>query len=231
MQRHTKTLNGKKCKMAQKGQQRMTSWSMCPRRFQSKDHYSDHRSTGPQMCRSTNMYFCRKKPIMMMHSDATKSPVPVGKGGGRGIRVTTNLITVVWMSHNYTPATVTSDALVLIYFTYLFFLFIPASAYQWRWVWEQRQRSSGSVSGSCRQNALGCCGLSGIRGRGETWAGQHVERERRGQFEHKQWVKSQYECSQTGKKRCRRTPHHCNIVAQRKFFFASARSSCLVKIN
>ena len=76
------------------------------------------------------MYFCRKKPIMMMHSDATKSPVPVGKGGGRGIRVTTNLITVVWMSHNYTPATVTSDALVLIYFTYLFFLFIPASAYQ-----------------------------------------------------------------------------------------------------
>lgn len=92
---------------------------------------------------------------------------------------------------NYTPTTMKKVVLLFASsaFFLLFFLFIPASAYQWRWVWEQRQRSSGSVSGSCRQNALGCCGLSGIRGRGETWAGQHVERKRRGQFEHKQWVK------------------------------------------
>lgn len=34
-----------------------------------------------------------------MHADATKSPVPVGKGGGRGTQVTTNLITPAWMSH------------------------------------------------------------------------------------------------------------------------------------
>lgn len=52
----------------------------------------------------------------------------------------------------------------------------PASAYQWRWVWEQRQRSSGTVSGSCRLNALGCCGWSGIRGQGGTWANQHADR-------------------------------------------------------
>lgn len=74
-----------------------------------------HRPTGPQMCRSTNMYFCRKKPIIIiMHTDATKSPVPVGKGGGRGIQVTTNLITAGWMSHNYAPATMKSDSLVLL---------------------------------------------------------------------------------------------------------------------
>lgn len=54
----------------------------------------------------------------------------------------------------------------------------PASAYQWRWVWEQRQRSSGTVSGSCRPNARGCCGWSGIRGLGETWANQHTDRGR-----------------------------------------------------
>lgn len=47
-----------------------------------------------------------------MHTDATKSPVPVGKGGGRGIQVTTNLMTAAWMSHNYTPATMKSDWLV-----------------------------------------------------------------------------------------------------------------------
>lgn len=46
------------------------------------------------MCRSTNLNFCRKKPIIIMHTNATKNPVPVGRG--RGTQVTTNLITAAW---------------------------------------------------------------------------------------------------------------------------------------
>lgn len=63
-----------------------------------------------------------------------------------------------------------------------FLFFFPLSlclslpSYQWRWAWEQKQRSSGTVSGSCRLNALGCCGWSGIRGRGETWTNQRTSR-------------------------------------------------------
>lgn len=38
--------------------------------------------------------------IIIMHTNATKSPVPVGGGGERGILVTTNLITAAWMSDN-----------------------------------------------------------------------------------------------------------------------------------
>lgn len=120
------------------------------------------------------------------------------------------VIAAAWMSCNYTPATTQSDSIV-----FFSLKFNPASAYQWRWAWEQRQRSSGSVSGSCRPNAQGCCGWSGIRGRGETWAGQHVGRKRHGQFEHKQWVKSQWECSQKARqerKYSHKNQHHCIIV-------------------
>ena len=96
----------------------------------------------------------------------------------------------------------------------------PASAYQWRWVWEQRQRSSGTVSGSCRPNALGCCGWSGIRGQGETWANQHAERGRRrgGRFGHKKWETSQSECCQRTRREERdahKNQHH-NIAIEWK---------------
>lgn len=99
------------------------------------------------------------------------------------------LIATTWLSIYQTPAKIYSfffpyrhHHLVLIVFQTSSLcpvsMSFPASAYQWRWVWEQRQRSSGTISGSSRPNAQGCCGWSGIRGQEETWANQHAERGR-----------------------------------------------------
>lgn len=81
------------------------------------------------------MLFCCKKPIIIMHSDAIQSPVPVGKQmwQRKGIpgyykpvswsflcKCLNKIITAAWMSCYYTPAMTKSDLVVLFEFFFLY---------------------------------------------------------------------------------------------------------------